>query len=232
MVSTHIAQAALVARVSPGAMAAERTMAVHPGLTTLFPEGLARGTTVLCAGGAATSMATLLSAGAVGGGAWVGVAGLPTFGVQACREAGVPSERVVLVREQPTMPFDDGTWGQVLGALVDGFEIVIFGAATSLRAGTARRLQARLQTRGAVLVVVGDAGPFACDQRLAGVAEWGGLGVGHGHLATRQVHLTLDGRRQQRPRHDTIWYPGPTGAITPVAPAAPVGAVASLQRTG
>lgn len=216
---------ALVPRITPGAMASDRTLAVHPGLTSLFPDGLARGSTVLCHGSAATSLAILVSAGAVGGGAWMGVAGLPTLGVQACREAGVPVERIVLVREPLHSTFDDTLWGQVLATLVDGFEIVVFGAASRVRAGTARRLQARLQARGAVFVVVGDAGPFSGDLRLTGEVEWRGLGAGHGHLRARQVHLTLDGRRLQRPRRDTLWYPSHTGAIEPsqvaVVPAGP-----------
>lgn len=194
-------------------MAADRTLVVHPALTTLYPHGLTRGGTVACHGNAATSMAVLLVAGAVDAGAWVGVAGVPTLGVQACREAGMSVERMVTVREPTVGSFDDTVWGQVLATLIDGFEIVVFGAATHVRPGTARRLQARLQARGAVVVLVGSAGSFSCDQHLATDTEWHGLGDGHGHLRERRIHLALDGRRLQRPRRDSLWYPGPNGAI-------------------
>jgi hypothetical protein len=197
-------------------MAAERTLAVHPALTTLFPHGLVRGTTVLCRGHAATSMAMLLAVGAVDAGAWVGVAALPTLGVQACREAGLSVGQMVAVRE-PTAGFDDGVWGQVLATLIDGFEIIVFGAAARVRSGTARRLQARVQARGAVIVLVGSGGSFSCDQQLTADIEWIGLGEGHGHLQARRVQLTLEGRRLQRPRRDALWYPGPSGIIEPVA---------------
>jgi hypothetical protein len=166
-------------------------------------------------------MATLLAAGAVEVGAWMGVAAAPTLGVQACREAGVCVERMVAVREPAGGAFDDAMWGQVLATLIDGFDIVVFGAAARVRAGTARRLQARLQHRGAVVVLVGEAGSFSCDQQLASVAQWQGLGEGHGHLRSRQVHLTLEGRRMQRPRRDALWYPSPSGVIEQVTAPAP-----------
>lgn len=230
----------VAASLPSGLPASERTIAVHPALAALFPQGLQRGTTLRCDGAAATSMAILVATGAVQAGAWVGVAGLPMLGVQACREAGLPVDRMVSIRE-PAGGFDDATWGQVVATLIDGFEIVVFGAAARLRSGTARRLQARLQSRGAVLVVVGDAGGLSCEHRLTADVRWHGVGVGHGHLCTRQLQLTLEGRRMHRSRREALWYPSPTGAIEPLqasagSPAASrattTGVVADLRRTG
>jgi hypothetical protein len=100
-----------------------------------------------------------------------------------------------------------------LGALVDGFDIVVFGAAGQVRPATARRVQARLQTRGGVLVLVGDAGPFSTDVRMTTAAVWQGLGQGAGYLRQRTVEITVDGRRIPRARHDRLAMPDATGNI-------------------
>jgi hypothetical protein len=232
--------AALAPHIAPGALAAERAVEVHPALHALLPQGLVRGSTINCTGGAATSSAFLLAAAASQAGSWTGVAGLAHFGAQAAAEAGVELGRVVVVRERGS--YDDGTWGQILAALVDGFDVVVFGAAARVRSGTARRVQARLQTRGAVLVLLGDAGGFNADLRVASRCRWQGLGDGHGHLRAREVELTVEGRRVPRPRRDTLWFPDAAGRITGrqaptvsgasgAAPAATV-PVVGLGRTG
>ena len=221
-------------RVIPGAMAAERTIAVHPALATLFPQGLVRGSSVVCLGAVAASTAFLLTAAATQADAWVGVAGLPTFGAQACHEMGTALERVVMVRNLVGAPDDDSTWAPVLGALVDGFDLVVFGAAHQVRPATARRVQARLQTRGGVLVLVGDAGPFAADVRVSTAATWQGLGDGNGYLRQRTVEMTVDGRRVPRSRHDLLAMPGPTGDIESVGntTSIPAGTLTALRWTG
>ena len=201
----------------PGALATERTIAVHPALATLFPQGLVRGSSVVCQGAVAVSTAFLLTAAASQADAWVGVAGLPTFGAQACHEMGTVLDRVVMVRSRTGTPDDDSTWAPVLGALVDGFDIVVFGAARQVRPSTARRVQARLQTRGGVLVLVGQAGPFVADVCISTAATWEGLGDGNGYLRQRTVEMTVDGRRVPRARHDQLLMPGPNGDIESLA---------------
>lgn len=199
--------AALAPRVTTNVLAGERSLPVHDALQPVLPQGLARGTTALVRGTAAVSTAALLAAAACRAGAWLGVAGLDALGPEACREAGVPLERLVLVRGATALA--DDAWGQVLGALVDGFDLVLVGAAPRLRQGTARRVQARLQQRGAVLLVVGAPGAFSCDLTLTADPAWDGLGEGHGHLRTRQVRLVAEGRRMPRARRTTLWFPGP-----------------------
>jgi hypothetical protein len=224
---------ALDQRVLPGALAAERTIAVHPALATLFPNGLVRGSSVVCEGTAAVSTAFLLTAAATQADAWVGVAGLPTFGAQACHEMGTVLDRVVVVRSRAGSPDDDGTWAPVLGALVDGFELVVFGAARQVRPGTARRVQARLQTRGGVLVLVGQAGPFTADVRVSTSATWQGLGDGNGYLRQRTVMMTVDGRRVPRARHDQLVMPAPNGDIESLSGRSqPIATLTDLRRTG
>jgi len=221
--------AGLAPRISSGPLAGERSLPVVPVLAELLPTGLTRGSTVACSGRAAMSSAFLVAAGASQAGMWVGVAGVAALGVQACREAGVALERLVAVREPgsaATPAARDELWGQVLGALVDGFDLVLFGAAAQIRPGTARRVQSRLQSRGAVLVIVGRPGPFSCDVQVTSESAWDGLGDGHGHLHARRVDLAIDGRRIQRTRRGSIWFPDATGEIAPVRPAeAPVDVV-------
>lgn len=220
-------------RVLPGAMAGQRTIAVHPALDVVFPQGLVRGSSVACSGDAAVSMAFLLAAAPSQADAWVGVAGLPIFGAQACHEMGTVLQRVVMVRSPPSDTGDtstgDGMWAPVLGALVDGFDIVVFGAARQVRAGTARRIQARLQTRGGVLVLVGDVGPFSTDVQVATTAHWQGLGDGSGYLQQRTVQVTVAGRRIPRARHDQLAMPGRTGVVQSLSTNSDVGVPSDLD---
>jgi hypothetical protein len=236
-----VATRALDQRVLPGALAADRTIAVHPALDRLFPQGLTRGSSIVCLGAAAVSTAFVLTSAASRAGAWVGVAGLPAFGAQACHEMGAVLERMVVVRDGGDRDRDgDDTWAPVLGALVDGFELVVFGAARRVRPATARRVQARLQTRGSVLVLVGDPGPFVADVRVLTDATWGGLGAGNGYLRERAVEVTVEGRRIPRPRHDRLAMPGVHGQIESLHDAAVPASVldetgaelGALQRTG
>lgn len=208
--------AALAPRLTGGLLAGDRCIPVHPAYQGVLPQGLPCGATVLTEGQAALSSAFLLAAAPVQMGAWLGAAGLAAFGAQACAEAGVAPERVVVVRDTPSRT--DEMWGQVLAALIDGFDVVLFGAAARVRAGTARRIQSRLQQRGAVLVIVGAAGPFSCDLTVASRAVWSGLGHGHGRLQTRQVHLEVTGRRMPRASRDTLWFPAGDGRIERLTP--------------
>ena len=228
------------AGVGGGVLAAERVVPVHPALERVLPRGLVQGTTVACAGGAATSMALLVAAEASRRGAWVGVAGLPGLGVQAAGEAGVDVERLVAVLDRPGADRDDGTWGQVLAALVDGFDLVVIGPGVVVRTGTARRVQARVQARGAVLVLAGEVPGFGADLQVVTEPSWEGLGQGHGHLRSRRTSVRVHGRRVPRPQHDELWFPASDGRITAVHPA-PVAAVPApevvpaahvLERTG
>jgi hypothetical protein len=229
-----VASRALDQRVLPGALAADRTIAVHPALERVFPQGLTRGSSIVCQGAAAISTAFVLTSAASQAGAWVGVAGLPAFGAQACHEMGTVLDRVVVVRDGAGGGNDD-TWAPVLGALVDGFELVVFGAARRVRPATARRVQARLQTRGSVLVLVGDPGPFVADARVLTEAAWTGLGAGTGYLRERTVEVTVEGRRIPRPRHDRLAMPGAGGRIESlhdVTVPASLDEPGTLQRTG
>ena len=221
-----------------GAAAQQRTIAVLPAFEELLPQAvMQRGSVVECAGSAAVSLALALAAGPSLAGAWVGVAGLPHVGVAAAVELGVAPERLVMVAE-PAQRFDDGQWAEVLAAMIDGFDVLLLGpGAHAVKAVTARRLVARVQSRCAVLLCVSAAGPgvFGADLRFEATdAVWQGLGDGHGVARGRRASVQLDGRRVPRPRRAEMWLPtadGAVEAIVSIAVAAPDTAPA-LRRTG
>lgn len=217
-------------------LARDRLLPVLAPLVPLLPEGaLVRGKIVACTGGAAMSTALALAAAPTGEGSWTGVVGLAEVGLAAAAELGVALERLVLVAS----PRDGGEWAEVLAALIDGVDVVVAAPPPRLGAGRARRLQARVQARGGVLVLVGPGEPFAPDLILRSeVRGWEGVGAdGSGHLAGRRVALELGGRRIGAPRRADVWLPGPDGAVAPVAPAVTAvdgrrGVEVPLSRTG
>jgi hypothetical protein len=215
-------------------LTSDRVLPVIPELASLLPaQGLVRGSTVACAGEAAMSLALALVAGASRAGAWVGAVGTPGLGIAAAAELGVGLHRLVAVLA-PARGFDDATWAQVLAAMIDGFDIVLLGlAANQVRAATARRIQARAQARGAVLVTLAPLEVFGSDLVLQSAGwEWEGLGAGHGRLTRRRVAVVVDGRRVPRPQRGELWLPDGDGTPGPVAPVSSVAAQEDLRAAG
>ena len=200
-------------RARPVALAREHVLAVDPALTPLLPDGaLRRGTTVAVDGAAARSLALALAAGPSAAGSWVGVVGLPSLGLAAAAEVGVALERLLLVAAPPP-----AEWATVVATLVDGVDVVVVGLPRWVRAGDARRLQARVRQRGAVLVAVGAAGPLEADVGMtAEAATWVGLEDGAGHLQGRRVVVAATGRRAAaRARRVALWLPDGEGRVRP-----------------
>jgi len=93
-------------------------------------------------------------------------------------------------------------------------------------------LHTRLQSRGGVLVLVGDPGSVSADVRLnASTRMWEGLGDGHGHLQRRQVSIELDARRRGRPTRADVWLPDHRGGLS-ACDISPSDNVLPLRRTG
>ena len=204
--------AALSERVGPGALAHERTLAVVPALESVLPAGLRRGSVVVTDGVAATSLALALAAGPSAAGAWLGVVGMPSLGVLAAAELGVAVERLFLVAAPPVEQ-----WAEIVAAVIDGAELVMATPPPGVRAAAARRVQARLVSRGAVLLLAGgeQIGAFQPDLRLATTqAEWEGIDHGAGRLRARRVRVAVGGRRAEgRFVAHELFLPGPNGGI-------------------
>lgn len=194
----------------------DRTIRVDEPLASMLPDGgLQRGRVVGCSGPAAVSLASALVAGAVRAGSWLLVLGVPSIGVEALAELGVPLDRVVSVGTDP----GPASWAERLAAATDGFELII---TTPPRGAdrVERKVRQRVQARGSVVLSVGG-GPLGCDLTFTSRApRWVGIGHGHGRLVARQVDVELAGRRAPRPVCRTIWLPGPDGRMRAVAPVA------------
>ena len=203
-----------------------------PLLAPLFPSGgLRRGTVVAVQadGAGATSLVLALVAPAVAAGAWAAMVGLADVGLVAAAEQGVDLGRLVLV------PRPGARWAEAAAALLDGMDVVVVGAST-VGVGLARRLTARVQERGAVLVALidrrgwpeaevrlavepvepadatssGRTGPARGGHRPTG--GWEGVGGGYGHLHRRRVAVVAGGRHAAAEgRRVELWLPGPGG---------------------
>ena len=194
-------------RVAPTALAREQTMPVSADLAALFPErALVRGRTLACTGPAATSAAMSLVAATVIAGSWLAVVDVPTFGLDAASETGIPLERVVAISTEVD-PASAG-WIEVMAAAADGFDIVLSRqpAHQPVTESALRRLSTRIRQRGAVVVLIDDRsqmdipGTKRIEMECDGVVEtsivsWSGIGSGHGHLQQRTLDLSASGRR-------------------------------------
>jgi hypothetical protein len=214
--------AGLEEQVRPGALARERLLPVVPELAPLLPlGGLARGSVVATRGPAATSLALALVAGASASGSWLGVVGMPSLGLSAAYELGVALERLFLVAEPPPRQ-----WGEIVAAVADGADLVLTRATGSLSAGDVRRVERRLSSRGATLVVAeGEGGPSGFSPDLVLTTDgvvWEGIepargvesaGSGWGRLVARRLTVEVAGRRAARPRRTELWLPGPSGRV-------------------
>ncbi|WP_207947809.1 hypothetical protein [Occultella glacieicola] len=193
------------------ALDTERVLPVPPALAPLFPYGgIRRGTGVQVTG--STSLLLRLAAAAGGAGAWCAVVALPDVGLAAAAEAGLPLDRVVVVpRPGPDSP-------SVVGALVDGFDVLVLGDCTALADRDRRLLASRARTRGSVLLTTT---PWPGSELVldAGDRVWRGVGRGAGVLRTEEITVVAYGRGVAAARPVRIRI-GPGGVET-AAPEVP-----------
>jgi len=209
-------------RVAPLTLARARRLDVSPTMAAVLPEGLQRGTTVGVRGATALSLALATAAGPMATGSWLAVVGCGDLCPAGAAALGVALHRTVVVDEPPR-----GSWGSVLAALFDAFDIVIVDRASSgLRSDgppiahrDLGRLAARARERGTVIIDVADVWPAAPDIGIEVVAQqWSGLGDGHGVLAGRNLIVEVSGRRDAgRPRRVELSLPGADGALAAYA---------------
>lgn len=206
---------------TPDTLAASRTLPVLEALAPLVPGGLQRGATLGVSGTGATALALAVAAGASQAGSWLGVVGLASLGLSAAAEVGVALERLLVVADP-----GPGTWATVVAALVDAVDVVVAAPPARLGAADIRRLAARARERGAVLCAVGERWPAPLDVRLSVTAtSWTGpTGAGSGRLVARRVDVVGGGRgAAARPRHRSLWLPGPDGGVAAADPVAAAG---------
>lgn len=190
----------------------------------LVDRGLRRGSVTVVRGGpGCTSLALAVAAGPTRAGSWVACVGTDEVGWSAAEELGVELGRLVVVRPP------ERTASEVLAALVDAVDLVIWGSRPTLSHTAARRLHARARERGAALVVVdprraGTGWPGAPDVELV-VRDlgWSGIGAGWGYLRSRRVLVEAGGRRSPGPpRRVELLLPGPDGPPVALETAAAV----------
>jgi len=201
----------LAEQVRPVTFAHEQLLEVLDPLRELLPGGgLRRGSSVAVEGPAATSLALALAAGPSATGSWVATVGMPSLGLVAAAELGVSLARLALVAD----PGPD-TWGSVVAALIDAFDVVLVRSDGRVRTGDGRRLLARARERGAVLLRTGTGWQEGADVRLRVTSgAWEGLGDGHGHLRARQVEVMVGGRRAAgREQRMRLWLPSADGTV-------------------
>ena len=184
-------------------------LAVSDQVRQLLPDsGLVRGRIVRCCGDAAASLALSLCARASQQGSWLGVVGVSHLGISCAVEHGVALERMVFVHP----PESSRDWSTTVAAVIDGFDLLIVAVPDSISVSDARRVQARLQARRSVMIIVDTAmlslpkssfsnntHPFHADVVLDSTTKsWSGINNGAGYLQQRQVSIKVSGRRVVR----------------------------------
>lgn len=187
--------------------------AVSDDVRSLLPDaGLVRGRIVRCCGDAALSLALSLSARASQQGSWLGVVGVSHLGISSAVEHGVALERMVFVHPPET----SRDWSTTVAAVIDGFDLLITAVPERLSVSDARRVQARLQSRRSVMIIVdattlshksfsNDTHPFHADLVLdTKTKSWSGINGGAGFLQHRQVAIKVSGRRVAREQEHLV----------------------------
>jgi hypothetical protein len=207
------------------------SLPVHPALHQLLPGGLRRGSTVSVTGSMSLLLALLAEASADG--AWCVLVDLPVgsatrLGAEAARDFGIDLARL------PVVPATGESWTNVVGALLDAFDIVAARAPARLADGDLRRLAARARSRESVLVpfLAGGRWPMADLRLTAQPGEWAGIGDGYGRLTRRRIRVSVEGRGQAgRPREAALWLPDERGGVE-CDDAGTVVELAGVRRSG
>ena len=188
------------------------TFPVVQPLQSLFPEeALVRGRTVLCSGDAAVSLALRVVAAATQAGSWLGVVGVAHFGLMSACEQGVALQRMVLV----TPTANKREWVSTVAAVADGFELIMLQVPHGVGVADAQRVQARIQSRRNVLVLVDTARKsapqyvFQPDVVLhTNTTKWHGIEQGAGYVQSREISVAVSGRRVPRAVQRTVHHVG------------------------
>lgn len=160
-------------------------LAVPDALAPLLPHGAVRRGTSMVVGGSTSLLVQLAAALAVDG-AWCALVAHPDLGLAAALDAGLDSARCALV------PDPGPTAGEVLGAIVDGFDVVVIGECAALNDRDRRALSQRVRHRGAVLL---SALPWPGSEVTLTVTRRSGRGLAtHGRLVAEELTVTSTGQ--------------------------------------
>ncbi|MFC7406884.1 hypothetical protein [Georgenia alba] len=199
--------------LTPGAD--DRALPVPPALAPLFPFGaMARGSVIQVSG--STSVLLAVAAAAATDGGWSALAAMPHIGWRAAHAAGLALDRVAVV---PAPGPDAST---VVGALADGFDVLVIGRCPALGERDRRSLVSRVRARGAVLLSSHE-WPGAHLALRTTRGGWDGLGQGWGHLAQQRLTVRSTGRGGASGTREVRVRVG-TGGLLPEPGAAPVAA--------
>ncbi len=195
--------------VARGVPQLERTLPVPDALGRLLADAsLVRGRVMSCVGPAATSLAFASVADAVASGSWLAVVSVPELGVDAALGLGLDLVRVVRVDD-----IDPARWVDVIAACLDGFELVITVVPRQLSERVWRKVLARVRSKDAVLVTIGEHRVAVGDTQLhTSHLEWTWARA-HSHLLARRVHVEVAGRRVPQTRKADLWLPAESGGI-------------------
>ena len=182
-----------------------KLLPTHPALAALLPGGSLKQGAAYSVEHSATLLMALL-AGPSAAGSWCGVVGVPEFGVEAASHYGIDLERLVLV------PHPGDQWLAVTAAIADVLTVVVTRPPKQATDASVARLAARLRQRGSTLIVLG---PWPQTDAMLSLSHstWSGIGDGFGHLAAREVTVTVSTRAGGRPRSARLWLPDQTAQI-------------------
>ena len=160
-----------------------------------------------------STLALALLAGPSAAGEWCAVIGVPDLGLEAASELGIALDRLILV------PDPGGSWLEATAALIDVTACVVVKPPVRVDERTAERLSARLRTRGAALIAIGE-WPRAEARLRMTEPRWSGIGAGHGSLVARQV--VVESQRGAAPvRRTALWFPAEDGGLRVAGPRVP-----------
>lgn len=199
---------ALAARLGLRGLAGTGVHRVHDAFAGVLPgRGLERGRIYGVRGSASVSLLYGLVAEATRDGAWFAIVDMPRAGLVAADENGIAMQRLLSVSVPHTSPH--GSWSTVVGAIVDGVDLV---AVSSPRCGAAdaRRLAARARASGAVVFVVGNPGAVETDATFTVTTRHWCFDT---HARSRTVDVECAGRRMPSARRVTLCLPGDNGGV-------------------
>ncbi|GAA1218901.1 hypothetical protein GCM10009655_17890 [Rhodoglobus aureus] len=171
----------------------------HPAIGQLLPGGgLQQGSVYSIDKSTMLLMALLAPPSAAG--SWCAVIGVPEFGIEAAARFGVDLERLVLV------PHPGDQWLAVTAAIADVIDVVVARPPTRASDSAVARLASRLRQRKSTLLMMGS-WPQSEAMVSLGESRWHGIGAGYGHLAAREVTVTVTSKSAARPRSARLWLP-------------------------